>query len=76
MLFHFLLDLGVRKKVDKAMAGLRAWTDMTFGLEFPVKVKVRLHLIKKFLDAYLHLSAMYIHQILVRLINIDHDQYT
>ncbi|XP_020261507.1 uncharacterized protein LOC109837605 [Asparagus officinalis] len=27
----------VRKKVDKAMAGLRAWTDMTFGLEIPVK---------------------------------------
>lgn len=32
----------VKKKVDKAMAGLRAWTDaawsdMTFGLEIPVK---------------------------------------
>jgi len=68
VLFHFPLNLGVRKKVDKAMAGLRVWTDMTFGLEFPVKVNVLpvLHLTKQFLDVYLHLSAMYLNRTLSR----------
>lgn len=32
------LELGVERKVDKVMSALRVWTDMTFGLETPVKV--------------------------------------
>lgn len=36
--FSLPFELGVKRKVDKALSAFRAWTDMTFGLEIPVKV--------------------------------------